>query len=159
MAKRLSDWVKDSLYRQHIKHFPICTIDVLFFDKSKKKILLCKRVNKPLKNKFFSIGGRLLKNESFLNGAIRQAKKELNINLKPAKLVFGGVINEIHPDSIYKKINYHAVNVYWGCIFGENEKNNFHLDNQHADYAWFDIKSGILHPYIKEKIANLSAKL
>lgn len=159
MAKRKTVWLKDSLYRQYMKNSPICTVDVLFFDKSKKKILLCKRVNKPLKNKFFSIGGKLLKNESFLDGAIRQAKKELNIKLKPRELIFGGVIGEIHNNSIYKGINYHTVNVYWGCILDNVKKNNFKLDNQHTKYRWFSVKSSRFHPFIKEKMANLISKL
>lgn len=149
-------WIPDSLYEDMVENLPICTVDVLFFNKEKNKILLCKRANEPLKNIYFSIGGRLLKNENFREGAVRQAKKELGIDIDKNKLIWSGVSNEIHSNSIYQKLNVHNVCIYWGCIWSNGK---IILDSQHSECKWFDILDKDLHPLIKKRIKNLISKL
>ena len=86
----------------------------------------------------------MLKNESFEKSAIRLAKSELGIKINPKKLIFAGVINEIHSNSIYPNINYHSVNMkqhlYFGqpkgCLICVAEQNrqmlNTFLGNEHS---------------------------
>ena len=150
-------FLSNAIYKKFITHFPICAVDVIFLNKSKNKVLLFKRKNRPLKNIYYSPGGRLLKNEDFYRAACRKTKEELGINLNSKKLIWGGIMNEIHSNSIYKDVNYHCVDIYFGYIL--NFKNiEIKLDKQHSAYKWFDISDKNLHPNIKQKIKNLLFK-
>lgn len=151
-----NQWFSDHDYKKFIARFPICTVDTLFFDHDKKRILLFKRKNKPLKGVFFSAGGRMFKNETFADCAFRQSKKELGLSINKRRLVFGGIINEIHAESRYPHINYHSVNIYFGYVLGGQK---IKLDNQHSYFKWFLVRDKSLHPFIKEKIKTLLRKI
>ena len=145
-------------YRDMMDVAPIATVDVLFFNKNKDKTLLFRRTNKPLKGIYFSIGGRLSKGETFIECALRQAKSELGITLDHSKLVFGSVQEEIHPDSSFPGISYHAVDLFYGYIV-DNDDIAPLLDNQHDDYKWFSVTDEALHPFIKSKISRIMKHL
>ncbi len=146
-------------YKKLIEISPICTVDVLFFDKSRSKTLLFKRTNKPYAGEYFSIGGRMLKNEIFEEVAVRQAKRELNLDIDRSKLIFGSVINEIHPDSIFEDTNYHTVNIFFGYIWSESLEKSMQFDSQHTDHKWFKINDPTLHNIVKSKINSLKDKI
>lgn len=139
-------------YRKILDITPVCTVDVLFFNSTKTKTLLFKRENDPLKGVYFSMGGRLGKNETLEDCAVRQAFKETGISIKKSKLTFGGVQEEIHPNSIFKNVSYHAVDTFYGYIL-KNE--SVKLDSQHSDSKWFSVTDKTLHPFIKAKISAL----
>src|ERR1035437_711438 len=94
------------LYTQILNVLPILTVDVLFFNKEKTKTLLFKRSNEPLKGVYFSIGGRLLKNEKILDCAVRQALREAGIHVNKKKLIFGGIQEEAHQKSMFGDVSY-----------------------------------------------------
>lgn len=144
-------------YRLLMDKAPICCVDVLFFNKEKTKTLLFKRANQPVKNVYFTIGGRLLKNEKLIDGAGRQALKETGIRIKKRLLVPGGVTEDIFGNSIFADVSYHAVDIFYGYILDGQEK--IRLDNQHSDYQWFSINDKKIHPFVKNRIAGLLEKL
>lgn len=139
-----------AIYQKLIEVSPICTVDILFFNPEKTHILLGKRVNDPYKGIFYTFGGRLHKNEIFEGAAIRIAKKETRIELALNDITFAGVINEINPNSIFTKTNYHAVVIYFGCIVPSDIK--VELDTQHNEYQWFSVNDASLHQNIPPRI-------
>lgn len=139
-------------YREILDITPVCTVDVLFFNKDKTETLLFKRVNEPLKGVYFSIGGRLLKNEKLEDGAVRQALREAGLHIEKTGLTLGGTQEEFHPTSIFDGVTYHAVVVFYGCILGDEE---ITLDGQHSDHQWFSVSGATLHPLLKTKIQSL----
>ncbi len=139
-------------YREILDITPVCCVDVLFFNNDKTKTLLFKRNNEPLKDSYFSAGGRLLKNEKFEDCAIRQAFREVGINIKRDKLTFGGVLEEFHTNSVFEDISYHAVVIYYGYIFNDED---IKLDNQHSDLKWFSVSDDSINPFIKSRITSL----
>ncbi len=143
-------------YQKLMDISPICTVDVLFFNKDKNKTLLFKRTSKPAQNKYFSIGGRLWKNEKMIDCAKRQTYAESGLKIDKKQLIFGGVVEDIHPDSKYPGINYHAINIVYGYILGSQE---IKFDHQHNDYRWFSVKDKTLHSFIKTRIKALLSKL
>lgn len=157
MSKRTASWLPDALYRSIMKYMPIMTVDVLFLNPSRDLVLLGRRTKKPLRGSLYSFGGRLLKNESFADAAVRHAKRELGIHISKKNLIVGGVLNEVFRDSIYPGINAHTVNVYFGYRLRGNEL--FGLDTQHSECAWVSVQTRTLHPYMKEKIKNIFAAL
>ena len=87
---------------------PLVSIDIII--KKNNKILLGKRINKPAQGYFFSIGGRIYKNENIKNAMARVALSELNINLSSSP-VFIGVFEHFYDDSIYENISKHYINL------------------------------------------------
>jgi colanic acid biosynthesis protein WcaH len=142
------------IYEVIMARMPVCTVDVLFFNKEKTKTLLFKRNNEPLKGLFYSIGGRLDKEESFLECAVRQTKKELGWDINPEKAVFAGVIREYYPNSAFNEISYCAIDLFYGYIL-DDENVNMTFDDQHSEARWFPVNDQSFHPYLKDKVEQV----
>jgi colanic acid biosynthesis protein WcaH len=137
-------------YKTLMEIAPIATVDVIFFNETKDKTLLFRRVNEPLKGTYFTIGGRLAKGETFVECALRQAKRELGLSLDPDRLWFGGVQEEIHPNSSFPGISYHSVDLFYGYILEADVTPQ--LDPQHDAYSWFSTTDETLHSLLKSKV-------
>lgn len=140
-------------YREVLDISPVCCVDILFFNSDKTKTLLFKRENEPMRGTYFSAGGRLLKNELLEDCAVRQTLREVGININKNELTLGGTLEEIHPNSVFEGVSYHAVVIYYGYVL--NDENEIKLDSQHSDFKWFSVSDDSLHPFIKSRIANL----
>jgi colanic acid biosynthesis protein WcaH len=151
MKKENKNYIPNKVYKDIVAHMPVSTVDVVLLNKTRDKTLLFKRNNEPVKNVYFTIGGRLLKGESFLHGAVRQAKRELGLKIDPKKIIFAGVTQDFHKNSVFREVSYHAVAVFFAYIL-ENENINIKFDTQHSDYRWFLVNEKKLHPHIKERI-------
>lgn len=136
-------------YRRLMENFPVVTVDVLFFNTDKTKILLGKRTNQPYAGEFYSFGGRLYKNEDLLEAACRIAREELGIDVTPQELVFSGILNEINPSSIFEGVNYHTLDVYFAYTL---DTAIAHTDNQHSETQWFPVDDVSLHSNVKARI-------
>lgn len=143
--------IPQELFTNILNSVPICAVDVIFFNKAMDKIALFKRENEPLKNIYFTTGGRLLKNEKIIDCAIRQAKKEAGIELDEEKLCFDGIIEEIHDSSAFDDVTYHAVSAIYHCIV-EEDKFNPIFDEQHSCFKWLSVSDRNIHPLIKKRL-------
>ena len=139
-------------FQKIVDTVPICTVDVLFFNSDKTETLLFRRQNEPLKGTFFSLGGRLLKGESLEDCAVRQAMREAGIAVRKEELTFGGVQGELHHNSMFKGVAYHAIDVFYGHILHEED---VLLDSQHSVYQWFLVSDPTLHPFVQSKISGI----
>ena len=148
--KNNKSFLSENLYRQCVDLLPIITVDVLILDKNLEKTLLFRRNNEPLKNIYYSIGGRIYKNENFLNTAIRICKEEVDLQINKGDLTFGAVTEEIFHNSIYDGVNAHNVNIFFGYI--STGQLTIHCDEQHSCFKWFKLNDPNLHPYIVQKI-------
>ena len=66
----------DQIFKTIVDSAPLISIDILI--KKDNKVLLGRRVNKPAQGMFFSIGGRINKNETIYNAMARVALNEHN---------------------------------------------------------------------------------
>ena len=123
----------DQIFKTIVDSAPLVSIDILL--KKNNKILLGKRVNKPAKGYFFSIGGRINKNETIDNAMKRISFNELNTDLK-STLEFIGVFEHFYDDSIYKDVSTHYVNIAYE--YEVEEIPNLPTE-QHSEYKWFTI--------------------
>ena len=142
----------DQIFKTVVDSAPLISIDILI--KKGNKILLGKRINKPAQGYFFSIGGRINKNESIDNAMARVALNELNIELK-SKPEFIGVFEHFYDDSIYENVSTHYVNIAYEYEMEET------LDlptEQHSEYQWFTVdellNSDKVHKYTKDYFSN-----
>ena len=144
--------VPQDTYKVLMEFSPICTIDMIFFNPERTRVLLGKRVNSPYQGLFYTFGGRLRKNEKFEEAAVRIAKKEMGITVTQNDVKFGGLDNEISDNSVVQGINYHAVALYFGGIIPEDT--SVELDTQHSEYTWTDVNDTTIHPSIRTRIRN-----
>jgi colanic acid biosynthesis protein WcaH len=138
----------DATFKTVLDSTPLISIDILL--KKGGKVLLGKRVNKPAQGYFFSIGGRINKNESIDNAMARVALNELNIELRSIPK-FIGVFEHFYDDSIYRDISTHYVNIAYE--YGVEETPDLPTE-QHSAYKWFTVnellKSKQVHKYTKD---------
>ena len=142
----------DITFKTIIDSAPLISIDILL--KKDGKVLLGKRVNKPAQGYFFSMGGRVNKNEAIANAMARIAKNELNIELKYIPK-FIGVFEHFYDDSIYEDVSTHYVNLAYEY---EVEEIPNLPTKQHSEYRWFTIdellQSVQVHKYTKDYFRN-----
>jgi len=143
-------------FEKVISSTPLISIDLLV--KKDSKILLGKRINKPAQDYFFSIGGRVYKNETINSAMIRIARIELNIEFKLMP-TFIGVFEHFYDDSIYQDVSTHYVNLAYGI---EIEGTLNLPTEQHNEYQWLTIeellKSKQVHKYVKDYFNNEKLK-
>jgi len=142
----------DQIFKTVVDSAPLVSIDILL--KRNNKVLLGKRINKPAQGYFFSMGGRINKNETIDSAMNRIAKDELNIELKTTPK-FIGVFEHFYDDSIYENISTHYVNLaYEYKVEGVVD---LPVD-QHSKYKWFTIgellESNQVHNYTKDYFRN-----
>ena len=142
----------DITFKTIIDSAPLISIDILL--KKDGKVLLGKRVNKPAQGYFFSMGGRVNKNEAIANAMARIAKNELNIELKYIPK-FIDVFEHFYDDSIYDNVSTHYVNLAYEY---EVEEIPNLPTKQHSEYRWFTIdellQSVQVHKYVKDYFRN-----
>ncbi|GAB6045619.1 GDP-mannose mannosyl hydrolase [Caminibacter profundus] len=149
-----------------VENTPLISIDFLI--KKNNKYLLGKRVNSPAKGYYFTIGGRIFKNETIEDAQKRILKEELNLSLTtyPLPLKFIGIFEHFYEDSIFgDDISTHYINLAYLLDFDIISKkhnspyplslnpNNIPFE-QHNEYIWLSIEEIMLrndvHQYIKD---------
>ena len=142
----------DQIFKTVVDSAPLISIDILI--KKDNKVLLGRRVNKPAQGYFFSIGGRINKNETIDNAMARVALNELNIDLKYTP-EFIGVFEHFYDDSMYGNVSTHYVNLAYE--YEVKGVQNLPTD-QHSEYQWFSIEellnSDQVHLYVKDYFRN-----
>jgi len=143
-----SEYLTGDLFKTIIDNTPLVSVDLIV--KHKGKILLGKRINKPAQGYWFTLGGRVLKNENIQNAIQRIGKQESGIILD-SDPKFIGVFEHLYNDSIFDTVSTHYVNLAY-----EIEVSDFENlpEDQHNDYRWFGpkelIQSDEVHPYVKD---------
>ena len=135
-------------FKTVINSTPLISIDLIV--KKDNKVLLGKRINKPAQHHFFSIGGRVYKNETINKAMMRIAKDELNIDLNSTPR-FIGVFEHFYNDSIYSNVSTHYVNLAYEI---EIEDTPNLPTEQHNEYQWLTInellQSKEVHKHVKD---------
>ncbi len=78
---------------------PLSLYKYFIIKNSEDKILLGKRVNKPACDYFFTLGGRLFKNETLNEAKKRVLKDEIGLNIEDFNPKFIGVFEHFYKDS------------------------------------------------------------
>ena len=125
--------IPENKYKEIIELMPIVCVDVIIYYKN--KVLLVKRKNEPAVGEWWMPGGRLLKNETLENAAIRKAHEETGLKVRIVRpLIFGETIfKESNLEGI--KTGTHTVNVSY-LLEAENDK--VRLDSQSSNFIWAD---------------------
>ena len=139
--------VSSEIFECIVKHTPLVSID--FIIENDGKILLGKRVNEPAKGYWFTIGGRIYKNETIKNAQKRILKEELHYEdeFNPE---FIGIFEHFY-DTGFNGIETHYVNIAYKL----RNINLIELPKvQHNEYKWFGLDELLnvtdVHEYVKQ---------
>ena len=141
--------IEDNHILNIIDATPLVSVD-LIIKNHKKEVLLGKRVNRPAQGYWFTLGGRVLKNETIQSAIKRIGKLELDIIID-TNPKFIGVFEHLYEDSIFDDVSTHYVNLAYEIEVSGLEDLP---EDQHNDYRWFGleelIQSNEVHTYVKD---------
>jgi len=148
LQKNSAGYIEDDVFKNVIENTPLVSVDLIV--KNGGKILLGKRLNRPAKGFWFTLGGRVLKNEMINSAIARIAKEELGIALTSAPK-FIGVFEHLYDDGIFDHLSTHYLNLgYEVEVSGLDDLPK----EQHSDYRWFTLEelmeSSEVHAYVKD---------
>lgn len=144
------------LYKKIVSLMPICCVDLVFC--SKGKVYLFKRSYAPAKNKWWIIGGRILKGEKLKDAVARKAKEEIGVEIKIKKFigVYDALFGTSRFDTKAKKSGSHSVSI---CFLVEPKRKNFKL-KLNAEYTGHNAINKIgkgLHPLVQRVLKDSGA--
>lgn len=160
--------ISDAAYRQFLYYMPVPTCDVLLFGPGHNTTLLFLRANRPVQGVWYSLGGRVLKNETLRACAARKLFAEFGLRRPETSLVYGGTMEEHFTDSAFEGINSHCINNVFAYVLSPRELRDFAggsrsahmaLDRQHSQSRWFATDDASLHPYVATKVALVRSAL
>ena len=141
-------YLKGEVFKTIINNTPLISVDLIV--KNRDKVLLGKRVNKPAQGYWFTLGGRVLKNESIERAIERIKKDELGI-IVDCNPKFLGVFEHLYEDSIFEGVSTHYLNLGYELEVSSLEDLP---TEQHDDYRWFGLEelmqSSEVHHYVKD---------
>ena len=148
------------IFKVVIENTPLVSIDLCLVCRG--QLLLGKRKNEPLKDQWFTPGGRIHKNESWQAALKRIALTELGLlvaNLAHFELM--GVWDHFYPNSVIdEKISTHYINLPHFTVL--QSKPSISGDTQHHNFGWFDldevVRDEFFHQYVRNYASHLKVK-
>lgn len=134
-----------------IENTPLVSIDFII-ENNESKYLLGKRVNKPAKGYWFTLGGRIFKNEKIEDAIKRLSKKEFNHKITKEKITFYGTFEHFYDNSFAdKSISTH----YIVLVYKLKIEENLSLPkDEHCEYNYFSkdeiMSNSYIHKYVKD---------
>ena len=137
-------------FKTVIENTPLVSIDLCLV--CDDQLLLGKRNNDPLKGEWFTPGGRIYKNEAWQSALLRIIDVELGLSdIAVEDFALIGIWDHFYNNSaVDQDISTHYVNLPHYAEFQSKPK--ITLDDQHAEFEWFDLsevsKDEKFHPYM-----------
>ena len=145
-------FLNEEVFCNVVRFAPLVSIDIII--QKGEEILLGKRKNPPAKEFYFTMGGRIFKNEKIENALNRIGKNELNRTLKESEVEFLGVFEHFYTESICdKNISTHYVNLAYVLEVESFDISTLPFE-QHSSYKWWNkkalLQSPQVHHYVKD---------
>lgn len=134
-----------------IENVPLVSIDLCLVCDG--QILLGKRTNEPLRDEWFTPGGRIHKNETWQAAILRICGAELGLSgLSVEEFSLMGIWDHFYKNSaLDRRLSTHYLNLPHYIAF--ESKPQIILDNQHDEFKWFDraevANDEKFHPYMR----------
>jgi len=116
--------------------------------KKGNQFLLVKRLEQPVKGKWWFVGGRVFLRETLIQAAKRKLKTEINIK-SVQSIKFLGVKELSFQKGICDKPMFGIVNVFLVRV-GEKDCSNLQVDKTSFGYKWFRKTEKYFSPYLKQ---------
>ncbi|MBS3903034.1 MAG: NUDIX domain-containing protein [Anaplasmataceae bacterium] len=145
-------YLKKKDYHHLMRVAPVVCVDMVVTDG--RKFLLVKRKNEPKKGQWFLPGGRLVKNESFVEAVKRKLFEETGLRAKKPELI--GLAEHFRVDGYLEDDFAHVITLVFKTTVSINQK--IKLDSQSSDARWFDKIPKNLYSYPKQSLRLLGFK-
>ena len=119
-------------YKMILEKMPLLCVDVVIRNPSGEHLLV-KRVNEPLKGRWWVIGGRVHKNETLKQAVIRKVKQETGLAINKMQPM-GYYEDKFKNNSIKLATPLHAVSVVFVVTIGDDVK--VRLDAQSSEWKF-----------------------
>lgn len=164
-----SAWLSQETFSAACAALPLVSIDILLLrpGSAGPEVLLGLRNNRPAQGWWFTPGGRIRKNEAFVDALRRVAVDELGLDvalLSRAKLL--GVWDHFYEDSAFASdVSTHYVNLPHAVELSAEEGDRFVLPAcgevlQHSQWKWMAVvdalADGAVHGYAKVGLGALA---
>ena len=140
--------VPADLFRCIVENTPLVSVDLILVREG--RVLLGRRRNPPAKGYWFTLGGRVFKNER-IRDAIRRIMQDETGSVLEGDHTFIGVFEHLYDDAIFEGVSTHYVNLAYRIDV--SDLTGLPAD-QHDDYRWFALEelleSADVHPYVKD---------
>ena len=152
LKKSFSD-IPLPLYKKILDLMPIPCIDLVF--KANNDVYLFKRNYEPAKDEWWLVGGRIKRNETFKQAAIRKAKEEIGVDIKIIKMI--GTYEIFFPvnrfDTKDSQIGTHTIAI--GFLVEPKQKGfKFKLNEEYKGCKIIKRVDNSLHPYVKKVLRD-----
>lgn len=141
------------LYRKIVASIPICCVDAVFW--AGNKVYLFKRTYEPAKNKWWLIGGRIIKGERLRDAVLRKVKEEVCVDARILKIVgtYELFFRSGRFDGNFNKKGSHAISI---CYVVKPKRNDFKLklNEEYSDYKAITKIEKNLDPYVKRVLED-----
>jgi len=141
--------INNLTYYNFTELMPIVCIDVVIHEG--EWFVLVKRNREPAKGLWWTPGGRLRKNETMQEGAIRKAKEEVGLDVIIERLV--GVYDCIFPTS-HQGPSTHAVDVVFLVKPKINDIDSIRIDSTSSGFLIVNRLENDCHPHIRRVISD-----
>lgn len=136
--------IPKSLYKKIQKVLPIPCVDIVIKN-DEDEFLMLKRKNRPVKNKWWFVGGRIEKGEILEEAALRKVKEETELDVSLKKIL--GVDQTFFKKGFFGQ-SVQTVNIVF--LAKTKGKPKIKLDNQSSGYKWFNKINPNWHTYLKK---------
>lgn len=137
-------------FKTVVENTPLISIDFII-ENQEGKFLLGKRVNEPAKDFWFTLGGRIFKNESLDDAVERLSHKEFNHTLTREMLQFHGIYEHFYDNSFADS----AISTHYIVL-----AYRFRIEDEltlptaeHTHYRFFSVEEllddAFVHTYVK----------
>lgn len=131
-------WIEEELFSKIRGLLPIAAVDILAVYEG--KLLLMLRNNEPVKDVWFTPGGRVRFGETLEQACLRELREETG--LKAVKLERKGVMGHFYPQA-------HYITTFFRVDVQDNQ---VVLNVEHREYKWISKLTDDLHHYVKQMI-------
>ncbi len=140
---KVTQLLDKDFYKQVVAQLPILCIDTFLVNPKSKKYLLVKRCNNPAKGTYWLPGGRMIKGESFFEGAQRKCSEEIGISIEAKQVL--GIYNVLFPDSEWGTPT-HTPGI--GVLATCSSEESVSLNELHEDHKWVSLSEPNTIDYI-----------
>jgi len=142
--------ISNDKFKVVVENTPLVSIDFIIENKE-GNYLLGKRVNKPAKGFWFTLGGRIFKDEPISEAIKRLSLKEFKIEITQEMLQFHGIYEHFYDNSfVDDTISTHYVVLAYHLKISSNVSLP---TDEHSEYRYFSkdelLEHNDIHPYVK----------
>lgn len=146
----MTDKIPNELYKQILENMPICCVDIVVSHEG--KVLLIHRKEEPAKDKWWVVGGRILKGEKLVDAVKRKVREETGLNVEIKKRVGTYELIFERENSLDARKGTHAIAIVYLVKLLEGQ--SIKLDETSLNYRWIDNIEEDLDDYIKKVLKD-----